>query len=237
MFHLIENDMTQKRSIEKMEGAVDVAKRVAPGLTVRERLLDAAEALFADHGFHGAPIREITGKAGTRLANINDHFGSKEALFQEVIARRARVINADRLALLASLPTSRSKTAELQSLVEAFASPLLERSCQGAEWRNYLRLLAQLTNTRSHVLLLIADQFNPIGDIFIDRIGKILPQLGRRQKLNAYQLMVSSAMAIFADTGRIDVLSGGQEQSSDFANHYKDMVRFVVGGILQLGRQ
>lgn len=229
--------MTRTQSIEKMEGAVDVAKRVAPGLSVRERLLNAAEALFADHGFHGAPMREITSKAGTRLANINDHFGSKEALFQEVIARRARLINADRLALLASLPTSRSKAAELQSLVEAFASPLLARSLQGAEWRNYLRLLAQLTNTRSHVLLLIADEFNPIGEIFIDRIGKILPHLTRRQKLNAYQLMVSSAMAIFADTGRIDVLSGGLEQSSDFSNHYKDMVRFVVGGILQLGRQ
>ncbi|MDO9003977.1 MAG: TetR/AcrR family transcriptional regulator [Aquabacterium sp.] len=222
------------QSIEKMEGG---AKRVAPGMSVRERLLDAAEALFADHGFHGAPMREITSKAGTRLANINDHFGSKEALFQEVIARRARLINADRLALLASLPRSRGKAAELQSLVEAFASPLLERSLQGAEWRNYLRLLAQLTNTRSHVLLLIADEFNPIGEIFIDRIGKILPHLTRRQKLNAYQLMVSSAMAIFADTGRIDVLSGGLEQSSDFSNHYKDMVCFVVGGILQLGRQ
>ncbi|MGH6646621.1 TetR/AcrR family transcriptional regulator [Aquabacterium sp.] len=206
-------------------------------LGVRERLLDAAEALFADHGFNGAPMRDITSKAGTRLANVNDQFGSKEALFQEVIARRARQINADRLERLAHVPASRSKAGEIQSLVEAFAAPLLARSMESQGWRNYLRLLAQLTNTRSLVLALIAGHFNPIGETFTERIGQVFPGMSRRQRLNAYQLMVSSAMAVFADNGRIDVMSEGLEKSCEFAAHYEDMVSFVVGGILRLARQ
>jgi AcrR family transcriptional regulator len=206
-------------------------------LAIRERLLDAAEALFAEHGFHGAPMREITHRAGTRLANINDQFGSKESLFQEVIARRARQINADRQVLLAKLPGARGKAAHVRALVEAFATPLLVRSLESQGWRNYLRLLAQLTNTRSLVLLLIADHFNVIAEVFINRIGQIFPKLSPRQRMNAYQLMVSSAMAVFADNSRIDVMSQGTEKSSDFASHYEDMVSFTVGGILYIARQ
>lgn len=203
---------------------------------VRERLLDAAEALFAEHGFHGAPMRDITALASTRLANINDQFGSKEVLFQEVIARRAPLINADRLAMLNAVRASRSPSAEIRAVVEAFAKPLLVRGLESEGWRNYLRLLAQLTNSRSVVLLLIAQHFSPMADMFRDRIGKILPQLTPRQQMNAYQLMVSSAMAVFSDNRRIDVMSAGVESSADFASHYEDMVNFTTGGILYLAK-
>lgn len=216
--------MTRARSIDK-----------APTpLSVRERLLDAAEALFAEHGFHGAPMRDITAMASTRLANINDQFGSKEVFFQEVIARRAPLINADRLALLQAVRSSRNKASEIRGVVEAFARPLLVRSQESEGWRNYLRLLSQLTNSRSVVLLLIAEHFSPMAVMFSDRIGRILPGLTPRQRMNAYQLMVSAAMAVFSDNRRIDVMSAGAESSCDFASHYEDMVAFTTGGILQL---
>ena len=210
-----------------------IEKALAPA-SVRDRLLDAAEALFAEHGFHGAPMREITAMASTRLANINDQFGSKEEFFQAVIARRAPLINADRLALLQAVRSSRSKAAEIRAVVEAFAQPLLVRSQQSEGWRNYLRLLSQLTNSRSVVLLLIAEHFSPMAQVFTERIGAVLPQLTPRQRMNAYQLMVSTAMAVFSDNRRIDVISAGAESSSDFASHYEDMVTFTAGGILSL---
>lgn len=200
----------------------------------RDRLLEAAEALFAEHGYHGTPLRDITQRAGTRLADINELFGSKEALFQEVVRRKASVINADRLALLAQRPRTRSREAALRELVHAFAQPLLVRSAQGQDWRNYFRLLSQLTNTRLQVLALIADQFNPVAEVFVQEIARVLPHLGARQRLNAYQLMVAGVMAVFADNGRIDVMSAGALRSSDFAAHYEDMLDFVVGGMLGL---
>lgn len=212
-----------------------IQKQLVPS-SVRERLLDAAEALFAEHGFHGASMRDITAMASTRLANINDQFGSKEVLFQKVIARRAPLINADRLAMLSAVRPSRSKAAEIRAVVVAFAQPLLARSRESEGWRNYLRLLAQLTNSRSVVLLLIAEHFSPMAKMFSDRIGEILPDLTQRQQMNAYQLMVSSAMAVFSDNRRIDLMSAGAESSADFALHYEDMVSFTTGGILSLAK-
>lgn len=52
-----------------------------------ERILDAAEQLFADKGFSETSLRLITGKAGVNLAAVNYHFGSKKALIQAVFSR------------------------------------------------------------------------------------------------------------------------------------------------------
>ncbi|MBW2101673.1 MAG: CerR family C-terminal domain-containing protein [Deltaproteobacteria bacterium] len=62
----------------------------------KERLLDEAEALFAENGYHAVSVREITAAAGCNLAAINYHFGNKRNLYLEVFRTRwlarARVI-------------------------------------------------------------------------------------------------------------------------------------------------
>ena len=70
------------------------AARVAPGTgsrsaATRERILDAAEKLFAERGYHGVSIRDVTGAAEVDVALVNYHFGSKEMLLEAVVARRA----------------------------------------------------------------------------------------------------------------------------------------------------
>ena len=52
----------------------------------RETILQAAESLFAEHGYDGVSIRDIVSKAGVNLAAIHYHFGTKQKLYQEIIA-------------------------------------------------------------------------------------------------------------------------------------------------------
>lgn len=52
-----------------------------------ERILDAAELLFAEKGFAETSLRLITSKAGVNLAAVNYHFGSKKSLIQAVFSR------------------------------------------------------------------------------------------------------------------------------------------------------
>jgi TetR/AcrR family transcriptional regulator, regulator of cefoperazone and chloramphenicol sensitivity len=47
----------------------------------QQRLLDAAEEVFAEKGFKAASIREISKKAGANVAAINYYFGDKERLY------------------------------------------------------------------------------------------------------------------------------------------------------------
>src|SRR5690606_32011959 len=53
----------------------------------RDALIAAGRALFALHGYDGASVRAITARAGANLGAINYHFGSKRALYDEVVRR------------------------------------------------------------------------------------------------------------------------------------------------------
>ncbi len=55
--------------------------------STKQKILNAAEALFADHGFSETSLRMITTKAGVNLASVNYHFGSKKTLIQAVFDR------------------------------------------------------------------------------------------------------------------------------------------------------
>jgi AcrR family transcriptional regulator len=198
----------------------------------QKRLLDAAEFLFAEYGFHAVPVRAIIKLAETRLADINDLFGGKEELFKEVIARRANVINEDRAIRLALVPIKGKAKVRLQAVVEAFAEPLLIRSKEGAGWENYLRLIAQLNTMGSDVLLPLADQFNPMAARFIAQIADIFPAMTQRQQLIAFQLMMSATLALFSNNRRIDALSDNIIKSSNFDQHYDDLLAFITSGIV-----
>ncbi|MEU5876767.1 TetR family transcriptional regulator [Spirillospora sp. NPDC047279] len=52
----------------------------------RARLLEAARDLFSEHGYDHVSVRMIAADAGANVALVNRYFGSKAALFGEVLA-------------------------------------------------------------------------------------------------------------------------------------------------------
>ena len=82
-----------------MSGKVISIARRGPSAT-KDRILDAAESLFMEHGFEATSLRAITAAAGVNLAAVNYHFGSKEELFQAVLTRRLDPMNQQRVELL-----------------------------------------------------------------------------------------------------------------------------------------
>jgi AcrR family transcriptional regulator len=99
------------------------------GISSREALLDAAEMLFAEHGYDAVSIRNITGRANVRLAMASYHFGTKENLFDAVIARRADALNRERRAALGAL--ERIGTPDIQAVLRAFIWPYMDLAIVG----------------------------------------------------------------------------------------------------------
>lgn len=56
----------------------------------RERLLQAATAIFAEKGYQPATIREICQQANANIAAVNYHFGGKQRLYAEVLTHFER---------------------------------------------------------------------------------------------------------------------------------------------------
>jgi AcrR family transcriptional regulator len=54
-------------------------------LATRTCILEAAQRLFAAHGYHGASIRDIVQACGVSNAALYYHFGSKQSLYFEVL--------------------------------------------------------------------------------------------------------------------------------------------------------
>src|ERR671910_3594384 len=69
-------------------------------METKEKILDAAERLFAAHGFAGTSLRSVTKEAGVNLAAVHYHFGNKEDLLRAVLGRIVIPVNRERLEML-----------------------------------------------------------------------------------------------------------------------------------------
>ena len=65
--------------------ALDRSRRRGPATA--ERILAAAEALFAERGYHGTTLRDVAGRVGLRIPSLYNHFPSKDALYAAVLER------------------------------------------------------------------------------------------------------------------------------------------------------
>jgi len=211
-------------------------KKNRVGKPAQERILDAAEELFAQRGFYGVSVREITQAAGVDVALVSYHFGAKRALFTAVFERRAELLNAERLALLeqvrrATLPSP----PPLEAIVSAFTRPLLERSARGgAGWKSYFALVAQVNNSPEWGPVLMTRHFDPLVDKFIAVLREVLPNCPPREIYWGYQFLTGALTLTFAETGRIDKLSGGLCRSSDLDSVHERLTPFVAAGFRAL---
>src|SRR5216683_3872831 len=67
-----------------------LAKSAVPPAETRERLLEAAGAVFSESGFRNATVRDIVTRAGANIAAVNYHFGDKEGLYSAVLEHSAQ---------------------------------------------------------------------------------------------------------------------------------------------------
>jgi AcrR family transcriptional regulator len=65
------------------------------GRSVRDNILAAAVQLFAEYGYHAAPLRDIAKITGIQAASIYYHYANKEALLVEIMETHMRQLNAN----------------------------------------------------------------------------------------------------------------------------------------------
>jgi len=202
----------------------------------RERILDAAERVFAYKGYDGTTIRDVAAEAEVQLANIAHHFGPKESLFEKVIERRAAIMGELRLnALERYRAGTHGEPIPLELLIEGYVWPFIERSSRHGEgWKNYAQLVARLANSLRWGAI-ISKNYDAVADQYIKEFIRTLPQASAAAVYNCFHFMVGTMLVACAESGRIERLSKGKVRSRDLEKMFEDMLPFLKGGFMAIG--
>jgi len=186
------------------------------GVDLKQTILDAAEGLFARHGFYGVTTRQVAAEAGVDTALIHYYFGAKRELFDAVFLRRAEILNHERVQSMDAYERAHAGSMTAEGVIEAFIDPLIERSLTGGQgWKNYFALVAQVNNTPAWGGETMHRFFDPVVHQLVDTLGRAMPKAELGDLYWCYQFLTGSMMLALSETGRIDQLSDGLCHSSD----------------------
>lgn len=149
--------------------------------TTRDRILDAAEQIFAERGFEGASMRNITARAKVNLSVIYYYFKSKEdllfAVFQKYIQPR---IDQQVVMLKEAREAAGTKPIPLRTLVEAAVLPRIEQVSSRVH-----QLVAMLIAHRQDFEKTVFSSLNALVQaprkLFLEEFSKTCPDLPQEE--------------------------------------------------------
>lgn len=214
------------------DGLPDMA---APRGGTSERILDAAEELFAIRGYEGTSTRAIVAKSGDTIGSVNYHFGSKEKLLREVVKRRFELIaDARRERYRQASSAALGGKPGLQAVVEAIILPYLERAMRGGPgWLSYTHLIGALLYSPRIYHKIMAKLTEPTAREFIGWITDALPAADPKDIAYAYEFMIGSMVECCAEISvdRVRTITDGLCSSADYDAVSGRLVRFITAGI------
>jgi AcrR family transcriptional regulator len=147
-----------------------------PSEITRDRILKAAERLFAERGYDGTSIRAIVAKARVNQAAINYHFDGKDGLYREVLRAAFRALTEQQLAH-AEETKAMSREEALGEFVRRQLWPLAARD----ELSRHLRIFNWETVRPTAVFRkLMSEEATPFMSLAVDLIRRFLPDADQR---------------------------------------------------------
>lgn len=178
----------------------------------RLRIIDAAEAIFAQKGFDGAGMKAIAAEAGVAQGLLHYHFANKDGLYAAVVERRAAAVNEARLAALGQVDFSAPDA--LEAVFHALLAPPLTAAGGG---RTYARIFAVLAVGLEREQALVRQYFDPTAKRFIEAIQRAEPGVDQATAAWGYSFAIGSLVMVVGRTRRIERLAGesaGREASA-----------------------
>jgi AcrR family transcriptional regulator len=205
------------------------------GERTKERILDAAERLFAGHGYEGVSLRDIGTAAGVQIALVSYYFGGKQGLYRAVFERRIAPISARRRAALRQAMDRAKPRPTVEEILDALARPWVElRKTRGGQ--HYSRLLArEVADPNESRRGIVRDLLDPIAAEFIAALEKALPHYPRAEIHWAYHFFVGALLMVLLDPSRTRRLSGALCDMSDNGAVTQNIVGFFSRALRERG--
>jgi AcrR family transcriptional regulator len=195
----------------------------------KEAILDAAELVFAEHGYGATSLREIASRAHVTQALITYYYASKLQLYEQVFLRRGRAIGRERAERLAALQES-GKAVPVRKLVEAFLEPAIsQRKTPGG--RAFLQLQARLNLEPREISNRLRDEaYTKSTEQYVRALRKAIPKLSAKDAWWRLISLIGAYLYAVSDGSRIDEYAPGICNPEDPDEILDEVTRFVVGG-------
>ena len=201
------------------------------GNDTRERILDAAEQLFAENGYSNVSTRRIADQAHANIAGAHYHFGSKEALLEAVFKRRLDVVNAERERRLENCVRAAGGRPNIEDVLEAFLGPAFRLSSTEAGRRFNLLLGRSSTDPNPEVRRIVFDVYDSVGCCFVEAAAAACPHLSKRELFWRLACVYGAMLYIRADNGRLQKLFGPDFTLSDVDGALAFAMPFLATGM------
>ena len=198
--------------------------------STKDRILSAAEELFAQHGFAGTSLRQVTSQADVNIAAVNYHFGSKENLVNEVFRRRMDEMTADRMARLET--ARRDYPGDLEALLAAFVEPALAMAQDRNGGGAFVRVIARAYAEKNDGLRkFLSDHYGHVLREFGKSIAACVPELSKEELYWRLDFLAGALTYAMADFGLIKRPPDVTE-SAHRAAAARELIRFARAGFL-----
>ncbi|XUW92406.1 CerR family C-terminal domain-containing protein [Burkholderia sp. M6-3] len=196
------------------------------GAATRQHLLDIAGQVFAARGFAEATSKEICERAGTPMASVNYHFGSREALYEAALVEAHRqVVSLDELtALTEGAGDPRDK---LRAVISRFVGLSTSTS---APW-GFMLMLREMLSPSPAIPALIEKAVRPKAAVLLGLMGEVLqlnPQEPTVQRAVMFTVLPCIALMIAPRQAQAALLPAVAKDKNALV---EDFVRFVMAGL------
>ncbi len=204
----------------------------------RARILDVAERLFMAHGYDGTSMRQITGEAGVNLAAVNYHFGSKEALIQEVFRRRLDWLNEERMRTLDALEAAAGdQPVKPSQIVDAFFGTMIRMADDEERGGvTFLRLLGRtLTEPSDFIRAFLAHEYKTVMERYKKALFRALPDVPKAEIVWRFHFMLGATSYAIAGTDALRLVTDWGVEAEDSEDRLDRLlprlISFLIGGL------
>jgi AcrR family transcriptional regulator len=201
-------------------------------MSTKNKILDAAENLFAIQGFNGTSLREITSRAEVNLAAVNYHFGSKKELIKSVMSRYMNELSPRLESSLVNICEQENLT--LLEVFSAFIEPLLSlNEFKENGTSNFLQLLGRgYSDSQGFLRWFLTTQYPGVINNFVKAVQKAYPELTAEEMF--WRLHFTMGTVVFtmsSSDALIDIAKSDFDKTMDIAGVIKKVIPYVAAGV------
>ncbi len=200
----------------------------------RERILLKAGELFAQRGFEAVSMRDLTQAAEVNLAAVNYHFGSKEALIEEIVTRVIHPMNEERLRMLdAAEAKARPQPAPACEIADAFLRPVIRMVRQSPlSEMLFFKLMARCLVDRTVMIPAAAMfQFEQMAKRFAKALRSANPSLSHAEACWRLNFTAGSLISTLAHADLAMRFAGETDNPPDSETLVRRLVAHCTGGL------